>query len=58
MRRVRERYLAAWPGLTPAEAASYLDVAEPLAAMHHAVTYRDIYDACRPDDWWRFGQPL
>jgi len=49
----RERYLAAWP-LTPAEAASYVDVAEPLAAMHHAVTYRDIYDAFGPDDWWLF----
>jgi aminoglycoside phosphotransferase (APT) family kinase protein len=54
----RERYLAAWPGLTSAEAASYVHVAEPLAAMHHAATYRDIYDAFGPDDWWLFEGAL
>ena len=54
----RERYLDAWPGLTRPEAARYVELAEPLAAMHHAVTYRDIYDAFGPDDWWLFEGAL
>ena len=54
----RERYLDAWPGLTRAEATRYVELAEPLAAMHHAVTYRDIYDAFGPDDWWLFEGAL
>jgi aminoglycoside phosphotransferase (APT) family kinase protein len=54
----RERYLDAWPGLTRAEVARYVEMAEPLAAMHHAVTYRDIHDAFGPDDWWLFEGAL
>jgi len=54
----RERYLDAWPGLARAEAARYVGLAEPLAAMHHAVTYRDIHDAFGPDDWWLFEGAL
>jgi hypothetical protein len=46
-----ERYMGAWAGLSPAEAAEYAELAEPLAAMHHAVTYRGIYDAFGPDEW-------
>ena len=33
---------------------AYAELAEPLAAMHHAVTYRGIYDAFGADDWWLF----
>jgi aminoglycoside phosphotransferase (APT) family kinase protein len=54
----RERYLDAWPGLSRAEATRYVELAEPLAAMHHAVTYRDIYDEFGPDDWWLFEGAL
>ncbi len=54
----RERYLDAWPGLTRPKAASYVRLAEPLAAMHHAVTYRDIHDAFGHDDWWLFEGAL
>lgn len=54
----RDRYLDAWPGLTRPEAARYVELAEPLAAMHHAVTYRDIHDAFGPDDRWLFEGAL
>ena len=54
----RERYLDGWPGVTRSEAAAWVEVAEPLAAMHHAVTYRGIYDAFGPDEWWLFEGAL
>jgi aminoglycoside/choline kinase family phosphotransferase len=57
-REGRERYLGAWPGLTGVEAAAYVELAEPLAAMHHAVTYRGIYDAFGPYEWWLFEGAL
>ncbi len=54
----RERYLEAWPGVTRSEAAAYAELAEPLAAMHHAVSYRGIYDAFGPYEWWLFAGSL
>lgn len=54
----RERYLDAWPSVTRSEAAAYADLAEPLAAMHHAVTYRGIYDAFGEYEWWLFEGAL
>ena len=54
----RERYLDAWPDVTRSEAATYVQLAEPLAAMHHAVTYRGIYDAFGPYEWWLFEGAL
>lgn len=54
----RERYLDAWPGVTHSEAAAYAELAEPLAAMHHAITYRGIYDAFGPYEWWIFEGAL
>jgi Phosphotransferase enzyme family len=56
--RFREGYLDAWPGLTRAAAAAYADLAEPLAAMHHAVTYRALHDALGASEWWRFEGAL
>ena len=53
----RGRYLEAWPGVTPVEAEAYAELAEPLAAMHHAVTYRGLRDAFG-DDWWLFQGAL
>ena len=46
----RDRYLDAWPDLTRSDAAAYAELAEPLAAMHHAVTYREIHHAFSPYD--------
>jgi phosphotransferase family enzyme len=40
----RDRYLAGW-GLTGSDAAAYVELAEPLAAMHHAITYQRIHHA-------------
>jgi hypothetical protein len=54
----QERYLDAWPSVTRSEAAAYADLAEPLAAMHHAVTYRGIYDAFGEYEWWLFERAL
>ena len=54
----RERYLDAWPSVTRSEAAAYAELAEPLAAMHHAVTYRGIFDAFGPSEWWLFEESL
>jgi aminoglycoside phosphotransferase (APT) family kinase protein len=54
----RERYLDAWPGVSRSEAAGYAELAEPLAAMHHAITYRGIYDAFGPYEWWIFEGAL
>jgi aminoglycoside phosphotransferase (APT) family kinase protein len=54
----RERYLDAWPGVTRSAADAYVELAEPLAAMHHAVSYRGIYDAFDPGDRWLFAGAL
>lgn len=54
----QERYLDAWPSVTRSQAAAYADLAEPLAAMHHAVTYRGIYDAFGEYEWWLFEGAL
>jgi Ser/Thr protein kinase RdoA (MazF antagonist) len=54
----RDRYLDAWPGVTRSAADAYVDLAEPLAAMHHAVSYRGIYDAFDPRDRWLFEGAL
>jgi aminoglycoside phosphotransferase (APT) family kinase protein len=56
--RFRERYLDAWPGLSRRHATAYAAVAEPLAAMHHAVTYRGIRDAFGLSEWWLFEGAL
>ena len=47
---VRDRYLDGWSGLPRSDAVAYAELAEPLAAMHHAITYRDIHDAFDPYD--------
>ena len=47
---VRDRYLDGWSGLPRSDAGAYAELAEPLAAMHHAITYRDIHDAFDPYD--------
>jgi aminoglycoside phosphotransferase (APT) family kinase protein len=55
----RRRYFSTtWPDVTGSDAASYAELAEPLAAMHHAVTYRGIYDAFGPYEWWYFEDVL
>jgi aminoglycoside phosphotransferase (APT) family kinase protein len=54
----RDRYLDAWPGVTRSAADAYVVLAEPLAAMHHAVSYRGIYDAFGPGDRWLFAGAL
>ena len=54
----RERYLDEWPNVTRSQAAAYSELAEPLAAMHHAVTYRGIYDAFGAGKWWLFEGAL
>jgi aminoglycoside phosphotransferase (APT) family kinase protein len=52
-----ERYFEAWPGVTRTQAAAYTEIAEPLAAMHHAVTYRGLRDVFG-DDWCLFEGAL
>jgi Phosphotransferase enzyme family len=54
----RDRYLDAWPGVTRSAADAYVVLPEPLAAMHHAVSYRGIYDAFGPGDRWLFAGAL
>jgi aminoglycoside phosphotransferase (APT) family kinase protein len=49
----RARYLDAWTGIPRSEADVYAELAEPLAAMHHAVTYRGI-PAFGPEEQWLF----
>ena len=57
--RFRDRYLEAWGDVVSrSEAAAYAELAEPLAAMHHAVTYRGIYDAFGDYEWWLFEGAL
>ena len=58
-RAFRDRYLAAWKEVVSgSEADELYELAEPLAAMHHAVTYRGIYDAFGEAEWWRFSGAL
>jgi hypothetical protein len=52
-----ERYLEAWPGVSRAALAEYVELAEPLAAMHQAVTYRALADVFGEDAWF-FGDTL
>jgi aminoglycoside phosphotransferase (APT) family kinase protein len=54
----RRRYFDTWPDVTGSDAAAYAELAESLAAMHHAVTYRGIYDAFGPYEWWYFEEVL
>lgn len=57
--RSLERYLDAWDvAIGPLETTAYVELAEPLAAMHHAVTYRGIYDAFGASEWWLFEGAL
>lgn len=56
--RFLQHYLDPWPGVARSEAAAYAELAEPLAAMHHAVTYRGIYDVFGDDEWWLFEGAL
>lgn len=57
--RFRDHYFAArGDGVSRSEVARYVELAEPLAAMHHAVTYRGIYDAFGEYEWWRFAGAL
>jgi hypothetical protein len=58
-RAFRDRYLDAWNDVVPhAEAIEWYERTEPLAAMHHAVTYRGIFDAFGPNEWWQFSSAL
>jgi hypothetical protein len=57
--RFRDHYFdARGDGVSRSEAARYVELAEPLAAMHHAVTYRGIYDAFGEYEWWQFEEAL
>jgi hypothetical protein len=57
--RFGDRYFEAWGDVVSrSEAAEYAELAEPLAAMHHAVTYRGIYDAFGEYEWWLFERAL
>lgn len=50
-----DRYLSAWNDIVPrSELVAWTEIAEPVAAMHHAVTYRGIYDAFGEYEWWLF----
>lgn len=50
-----DRYLSAWSDIVPrSELVAWTEIAEPVAAMHHAVTYRGIYDAFGEYEWWLF----
>jgi aminoglycoside phosphotransferase (APT) family kinase protein len=56
---LRDRYLDAWGDVVPrAEAIDWFERAEPLAAMHQAVTYRGIYDAFGSAEWSQFSGAL
>lgn len=58
-RAFRDRYLDAWSDVVPrTEAIEWYERAKPLAAMHHAVTYRGIFDAFGPGEWWQFSWAL
>ena len=50
-----DAYLDVWSDAVPrSELVTWTKLAEPVAAMHHAVTYRGIYDAFGDYEWWLF----
>lgn len=54
-----DRYLSTWSDIVPPSAlVAWAEIAEPVAAMHHAVTYRGIYDAFGAYEWWLFEGAL
>ena len=54
-----DHYLSAWSDIVPRSAlVAWTEIAEPLAAMHHAVTYRGIYDAFGEYEWGQFEGAL
>ena len=54
-----DRYLSVWSDVVPRSAlVAWTEIAEPVAAMHHAVTYRGIYDAFGEYEWWLFEGAL
>ncbi|MDP9329887.1 MAG: aminoglycoside phosphotransferase family protein [Actinomycetota bacterium] len=58
-RRLRDRYLLGWSDLIPLDEAVHLfERTEPLAAMHHAITYRRILDALDPSERVEFTSAL
>jgi hypothetical protein len=57
--RMRDRYLLGWNDLIPLDEAILLfERTEPLAAMHHAITYRRILDALDPSERGEFTSAL
>jgi Ser/Thr protein kinase RdoA (MazF antagonist) len=52
-------YLEGWADVAPLdELRALAEIAEPLAHVHHAVSYLRILDALEPDDRWYFaGEP-
>ncbi len=56
---LRNRYMDAWSDVVPhAKAIEWYERAEPLAEMHHAVSYRGIFDAFGSAEWWQFSWAL
>ena len=54
-----DRYLGVWSDVVRRqELVAWTEIAEPVAAMHHAVTYRGIYDAFGDYEWWLFEGAL
>jgi hypothetical protein len=57
--RMRDKYLLGWSDLIPLdEAVRLFERAEPLTAMHHAITYRRILDALDPSERVEFTSAL
>jgi aminoglycoside phosphotransferase (APT) family kinase protein len=57
--RMRDQYLLGWSDLISLdEAENLFERTEPLAAMHHAITYRRILDALDPSERVEFTSAL
>jgi len=57
--RWRDRYLDGWRDLASHEVATDLfERAAPVAAMHQAITYRQLLNSLDPSERWQFGSAL
>ena len=57
--RLLEHYLVGWENLMPHdEAETLFRRTEPLLAMHHAISYREILDSLDPTERWQWESHL
>lgn len=57
--RLRDRYLDGWNDLIPhQQAVEIFERTEPVAAMHHAISYQAILEAVDPNERWEWHSHL